>query len=61
MSISGVHKMTMWQVGILKLGVLFLGIAIGAYWWEALLPYVTWFVVIGLILAAWAGYNWMKK
>jgi hypothetical protein len=38
-----------WQIGFFKLALLALGIAIGAYWQEVFLPYVTALAVVGVV------------
>ena len=50
-----------WQVGILKLSLLSIGIAIGAYWQEIFLPYVTWLAIAGVVLGLYAAYAWIKQ
>lgn len=42
-----------WEMGIFKLALLSFGIAIGAYWHEAFLPYVGMFVALGLVLGVY--------
>ena len=38
-----------WQIGLLKLALLSIGIAIGARWYEVFLPYFIALVVFGLV------------
>jgi hypothetical protein len=53
--------MSWWQVGILKLSLLSIGIAIGAYWQEVFLPYVAWLVVLGVVSGIYIAYIWSKQ
>ncbi|MBI5133945.1 MAG: hypothetical protein HZA81_00955 [Candidatus Taylorbacteria bacterium] len=48
------------DMGLIKLSVLAIGAAAGSYWSEAILPYATWFVVVGVILALIAAARWIR-
>jgi len=50
-----------WQVGILKLAVLAIGIAIGANFAPAFLPYTTVLVAGGIILGLYAAFVWLRQ
>jgi hypothetical protein len=52
---------TWWQVGILKLSVLSIGVAIGAAWPAVFSPYTAVLVGVGVVLGLYVGYVWMKK
>ena len=45
-----------WQVGILKLSLLLLGVAIGAYWWDCFVDYVAIIATVGIVLALYMAY-----
>lgn len=53
--------MAWWQIGLLKLSVLSLGIAIGARWPEVFLPYLTHLIVITVLLGIYLLFVWFKK
>lgn len=42
-----------WEMGAFKLSLLLLGIAIGAYWEQAFLPYIAILVGVGAVLGAY--------
>ena len=52
------ESMTLWDVGVLKMSAMLLGVIVGAY----LAPFVTgnvwWFVVPMVVLGARGGYRW---
>jgi hypothetical protein len=47
------YTFTWWQVGLLKLALLLLGVAIGAYFQAAFLPYSAALALLGLGLGAY--------
>jgi hypothetical protein len=49
------------QLGLLKWGVLFIGIAIGAEWPDAFAPYVLAFVIIGLLFCIPPALAWLRE
>jgi len=50
------YTFTWWQVGLLKLALLSLGIAIGSYCQATFLPYSTVLAILGLGLGAYIGW-----
>ena len=56
MNIFRNYTLTWWQVGLLKLALLSLGIAIGSYCQATFLPYVTALAVLGLVLGAYIAW-----
>ena len=50
-----------WQVGILKLSLFAIGIAIGANLSAAFLPYTTVLVAGGIILGLYAAFVWLRQ
>ena len=50
------YTFTWWQVGLLKLALLSLGIAIGAYCQATFLPYTTVLVVLGIGIGAYIAW-----
>lgn len=53
--------LTWWQVGMLKYAVLSIGIAIGAYWHDALSPYLLYFLGLGLVLSVYLTFVWFNQ
>lgn len=39
-----------WEMGLFKAALLFIGIAIGAYWQTAFLPYISTLLIVGIAL-----------
>lgn len=54
MNIFKNHTYSWWQIGILKLALLSIGVVIGSYFQDALLPYITFFVAAAIVFAAYA-------
>jgi hypothetical protein len=50
------YTFTWWQMGLLKLAMLAIGVAVGAYWQEVFLPYVTLLVIAGIALGIYLAY-----
>ncbi len=48
------------QILIFKTSLIFIGIAVGAYWSDFLLPYLPYFVMVGLIFGIYIFYVWFK-
>ena len=55
------ETLTWWQVGILKLSVLLIGIAIGANWSATFVSYSALFVLVGLCGGIYIGYIWFYE
>ena len=53
--------LTWWQLGLLKLAVLVLGIAIGANWPEVFMQYTVVLVTVGLLLSIYLTVVWFKR
>ena len=53
MDIFKPSTLSWWQVGLVKVCLLSLGIAIGAYWQEVFLPYVSILVAVGIALGVY--------
>ena len=53
--------MSTWDIGLIKLAVVCIGIAIGATWSNLFAPYTTLLFVVGILAGLYAGYVWMKK
>lgn len=45
-----------WELGLFKASLLFFGIAIGAYWEKAFLPYIAVLVAAGVVLGLYVAY-----
>jgi hypothetical protein len=50
-----------WQVGILKLSVACIAIAIGANWPQIFQPLTLWLVIVGVLLGLYLVSVWYKK
>jgi disulfide bond formation protein DsbB len=55
------YTFTWWQVGLFKLALLSLGVAIGAYCQAAFAPYITLLAVLGLGLGAYIAWVSFKQ
>ena len=56
MKIFKQHTYQWWEMGILKLSLLLLGITIGAYWQQAFLPYIAILAGAGVLLGLYMMY-----
>ncbi|MBU0749991.1 hypothetical protein KKH15_00545 [Patescibacteria group bacterium] len=61
MNIFSSTTFTWWQLGLVKWAVLFIGIAIGAYWADVFVPYVIHLMVVGLAISAYIFIVWLQK
>lgn len=61
MTIFKTVQMSSWDIGVLKLAVGFIGIAIGSTWADIFAPYALIFSIIGLAAGLYAVYTWAKK
>lgn len=50
-----------WQVSILKLAVLCIGIAVGAHWPLVFAPHTVTLVVVGIVLGLYLLFPWFGK
>jgi len=50
-----------WQTGLFKLGMLALGIAIGAYWRDFFGGYLFVLLVVAVVSLAYVSYVWWKQ
>jgi len=50
-----------WQTGLFKLGMLTLGIAIGAYWHALFGGYLVILVILAAVSLAYISYLWSKQ
>lgn len=50
-----------WQMSILKIALLCIGVAIGAYWSAIFLPYITLLVVIGVVFGIYVALVWIRQ
>lgn len=50
-----------WQVGAIKLSLLSLGVAAGAYWPEVFAEYITPLIVVGVVAGVYSLYVWSKR
>lgn len=50
-----------WEVSLLKIAVLAIGLAVGATWPEVFEPYITFLVALGLVLGIYIGSIWLKR
>jgi uncharacterized membrane protein YoaK (UPF0700 family) len=50
-----------WQVGVFKLGMLALGIVIGAYWQSIFAPYAFWLAIVAVVALAYITVIWWRQ
>ena len=50
-----------WQMGIFKLSLLCFGVAIGAYWQDVFLPYISLILGLGIILGIYIIFVALKQ
>ena len=53
MNLFKTYTYTWWQIGIFKLCLLVIGIVIGAYWHELVMPHLVPLLAIGAVLAVY--------
>lgn len=61
MNIFKDHTFTWWQVGLIKICLLFIGIGIGSYWAEAFYPIALLLIVIGIVIGVYLVVTIIKK
>ncbi|MDP2676179.1 MAG: hypothetical protein Q8O83_00630 [bacterium] len=61
MNIFKSKSMNWWQVGVLKLALLSIGIAIGAQWSIVFSKYTGAFFVVGIALGVYSALVWFRK
>lgn len=61
MNIFKTFSLKWWQVGIFKLSLLAVGIAIGAYWSDIFLPFVIALAVVGVSAGAYVWFVWSQE
>lgn len=50
-----------WQLGLLKLAVLLIGIAIGATWQDVFAPHIVAIAVIGVAVGLYCAFAWFRS
>jgi uncharacterized membrane protein YgaE (UPF0421/DUF939 family) len=61
MNLFSSRSLKWWQVGILKIAVLLIGIAIGAHWPLFFQPYTLKLVLVAAVLAIYLAFVCFKK
>jgi hypothetical protein len=61
MNIFKTFTLKWWQTGLLKLGMLTLGIAIGAYWHDVVGGYLLILIAVAAVSLAYVTYLWWKQ
>jgi hypothetical protein len=56
MNIFRNYTLTWWQIGIFKLALLSLGVAIGSYWANTFLPYIPVLIALALVLGIYIAF-----
>ena len=51
----------LWQIGLLKLSLLSISVAIGTNWPNVFQPYALWLVIIGVTLGLYLAYPWIRQ
>ena len=55
------YTFTWWQIGIFKLALLSIGIAIGAYWYEFFKTYLVPLIIIAVVAGAYIIFTSLKQ
>ncbi|MDR3526408.1 MAG: hypothetical protein P4L57_03945 [Rhizomicrobium sp.] len=61
MKLLKTFALTWWQAGIFKVGMLALGIVIGAYWQETFCAHLPLLIVIAAASLAYVSYVWWRQ
>jgi len=61
MKIFKSYTLTWWQMGVFKLALLAIGVAIGAYWHELFAGALTALVVFAVVAGAYIAYVTLKQ
>jgi uncharacterized membrane protein YcaP (DUF421 family) len=61
MSLFKSFTLTWWQVGVFKLGMLALGIAIGAFWHDLFTSYLPALVVLAVLSLIYVTVVWLRQ
>lgn len=61
MNIFGKGTFTWWQMGIFKIALLSLGIAIGAYWHGVFSQYLATLLTIAVVSSVYIAYVWFRR
>jgi hypothetical protein len=61
MNIFKTFTLKWWQTGLFKWGMLTLGIAIGAYWHDFLVSYLSILLIIAVPSLTYVTYVWWKQ
>lgn len=52
---------TWWQIGLLKVCLLFIGIVVGVTWPWWFMGYVSWLAWAAILIAVYLAYAWAKQ
>ncbi|RJQ29146.1 hypothetical protein C4565_02685 [Candidatus Parcubacteria bacterium] len=61
MDIFKTRTYTWWQVALIKITLLFIGIGIGSYWAETFYPIALLLIVIGLVIGIYLAVITLRK
>ena len=61
MNLFKTFTLAWWQAGIFKVGMLTLGIVIGAYWQEIFGGYLPLLIIIAVVSLAYVSYVWWRQ
>ncbi len=61
MNLFKTFTLTWWQAGIFKVGMLALGIVIGAYWQVIFAAYLPLLIIMAAVSLAFVGYVWWRQ
>ncbi|MCC7160446.1 hypothetical protein IT399_01870 [Candidatus Nomurabacteria bacterium] len=61
MNIFKKYTYSWWQIGLLKLALLFLGMAIGTYWHEIFSQYINILIIVGIVLGVYLSFVSFKQ
>ncbi len=52
---------TWWQIGLFKLALLAIGVAIGAHWPATFAPYTALLIIVGVVLGLYLWVAWARQ
>jgi hypothetical protein len=61
MNILKTFTLTWWQTGLFKVGMLALGLVIGAHWHGIVATYIPALGIVAVISLAYVSYVWLKQ
>jgi len=53
-------SMQWWDIGIIKLAVACIGVAIGAHWYPIFFTHAKMILIVGLVIGLYSLYRWLQ-